>query len=139
MKCHPERRLARILRQSQSKDLRLGTSTYAMNFRDSTLEHDAGRFVDSLDGTQVGKAVLAGRIGRQIAQDAVGEMVHLPYELHGVLLLACDINLDPGCSEFRPGGVVAGEVLALVGEGGHLEPSPGAVRAPVAAELDAVA
>src|ERR1035441_2913316 len=36
MKCHPERRLARILRQSQSKDLRLGTSTYAMNFRDRT-------------------------------------------------------------------------------------------------------
>src|ERR1035441_8484031 len=37
MRCHPERRLARILRQSQSKDLRLGTSTYAMNFRDRTL------------------------------------------------------------------------------------------------------
>src|ERR1039458_3546747 len=66
-------------------------------------------------------------------------MVHLAYELHGVLLLACDINLDPGCSEFRPGGVVAGEVLALIGERVHLQESPGAVRAPVAAELDSVA
>ena len=34
---------------------------------------------------------------------------------------------------------MAGEVLALVGEGRHLQPSPGAVGAPVAAEFDSVA
>ena len=34
--CHPERRLARTLRQSQSKDLRFRGPIYAANFRDAT-------------------------------------------------------------------------------------------------------
>ena len=35
--CHPERSLARSLRQTQSKDLRLHFINYAANFRRSTL------------------------------------------------------------------------------------------------------
>jgi len=37
IRCHPERSLARFLRQTQSKDLRFGTSTYVMNFGNTTL------------------------------------------------------------------------------------------------------
>jgi hypothetical protein len=35
--CHPERNLARLLRQMESKDLRLHFGTYAMHFWDTTL------------------------------------------------------------------------------------------------------
>ena len=72
-------------------------------------------------------------------EDAVGEVVDLAGELHGVLLGAGDVDVDPGGAEDGLGGVVAGEVLALIGEGGHLQPAPGAVGAPVAAEFDSVA
>jgi hypothetical protein len=38
MLCHPERRLARFLRQSESKDLRFGRLTYLMSFGLTTPE-----------------------------------------------------------------------------------------------------
>jgi len=38
MLCHPERSWARILRQTESKDLRFGMLIYATNFGDTTLD-----------------------------------------------------------------------------------------------------
>lgn len=51
-----------------------------------TLQRDAGGFVDGFEGEQVGEAIFAGGGGSAVVQDALGEVVGLAGELHGVLL-----------------------------------------------------
>jgi len=61
MRCHPERRLARSLRQTESKDLRLHFGNYAMNFWDTTLAMSVlkGRTGFSWNLLLTGEAALA--------------------------------------------------------------------------------
>jgi hypothetical protein len=51
--CHPERRLARIVRQTESKDLRLPFGIYVMNFWNTTPESQRDRITapSSPDGS----------------------------------------------------------------------------------------
>jgi hypothetical protein len=54
MRCHPERILARHLRQNESKDLLLGWSNYEMKFGDTTLDRFHSSYAQSQADVQGG-------------------------------------------------------------------------------------
>lgn len=102
-------------------------------------KRDADSLVGRLNRAQVGEAFFAGSVGGAVVEDAVGEVVDLADELHGVALCAGLVELDPGRADLGRRRVVPVDVLAGVGVGVHVEKSPGPLQAVEAAHLAAVA
>ena len=92
--------------------------------------------IDGFDAANVGEAFFAGRLRGAVVQDAVGEVIDLADELHGVFFLAGFVDGDGRSSLF--GSVAAVKMLSLIGECADLQPSVGAVDAVEAAHVGTV-